>query len=68
MQCATQVKYPIHSYGRGGDLTMKPCPRCGEFDFKNSQIPTLSHLIPSKGVPGWGVPGWGLAMIGALLH
>ena len=46
MQHAIQVKSPIHSYGQGGDLTMKPCPRGGAFDFENSQIPTLPHLIP----------------------
>ena len=26
---------------------MKPCPGGGAFDFENSQIPTLPHLIPS---------------------
>ena len=28
---------------------MKPCPRGGAFDFENSQIPTLPHLIGGGG-------------------
>ena len=40
---------------------MKPYPRGGEFDYENSQIPTLPHLIPSRGGGG----GRGLILIGA---
>ena len=53
MQHAIQVKPPIHSYGQGGDLTMKPCPGGGAFDFENSQISTLPHLIDASH-PGGG--------------
>ena len=49
-------------HGRGGDLMTKPCPRGGDgaFDFEISQIPTLPHLIPSRG-------GRGLILLGALV-
>ena len=54
-RCCTCRSNP---YGQDGDLTMKPFPRGGAFDFGNSQIPTLPHLIPSR--------GGGLILIGAL--